>query len=94
VTDRTIGPVRDGAQITALTNRLKRAYGQLGAVTRMIEEGRSCEDVVTQLAAVSKAINTAAFTMISSSLRECLADPKGDADEVSAKLQKLFLSLA
>jgi DNA-binding FrmR family transcriptional regulator len=52
--------------------RVNRAHGQLGAVARMIEEGRDCEEVVTQLAAVSKAINTAAFTMISSSLRECI----------------------
>ena len=38
--------------------RVNRAHGQLGAVARMIEEGRDCEEVVTQLAAVSKAINT------------------------------------
>ena len=36
-------------------NRIKRAQGQLGGVIRMLEEGRECEAVVTQLAAVSKA---------------------------------------
>jgi DNA-binding FrmR family transcriptional regulator len=46
------------------------------------------------MAAVSKAINKAAFTLISSSLKECLTDPSVDADDVSASLQKLFLSLA
>jgi DNA-binding FrmR family transcriptional regulator len=60
----------------------------------MLEEGRSCEDVVTQMAAVGKAINTAAFTLISASLRECLADPAIDDDAVTQRLQKLFLSLA
>jgi DNA-binding FrmR family transcriptional regulator len=73
---------------------LKRAHGQMGAVVRMLEEGRSCEDVVMQMAAVGKAINTAAFTLISASLKECIADPAIDSDQVTEKLQKLFLSLA
>jgi DNA-binding FrmR family transcriptional regulator len=47
-----------------------------------------------QMAAVAKAINTAAFTLISSSLKECLTDPDVDSEQVSQKLQKLFLSLA
>jgi DNA-binding FrmR family transcriptional regulator len=46
------------------------------------------------MAAVGKAINTAAFTLISASLRECLADPAIDDDAVTQRLQKLFLSLA
>jgi DNA-binding FrmR family transcriptional regulator len=58
----------------------------------MIEEGRNCDEVVTQLAAVSKAVNTAAFTLLSDGLRECQEQP--DADEAAARLQKLFLALA
>ena len=86
--------LRDEGQILAISKRLRRAHGQLGAVVRMLEEGRSCEDVVTQMAAVTKAVNTAAFTLISSSLRECLADSELDGAGVTEKLQKLFLSLA
>ncbi|MBW4029404.1 MAG: metal-sensitive transcriptional regulator [Acidobacteria bacterium] len=84
----------DQAQLVAITKRVKRAHGQMGAVVRMLEEGRSCEDVVTQMAAVAKAINTAAFTLISASLKECLVDPQGDTDEIVVRLQKLFLALA
>ena len=86
--------LQDEDQIQAITKRLKRAHGQMGAVVRMLEEGRSCEDVVMQMAAVGKAINTAAFTLISASLKECIADPEIDSDQVTEKLQKLFLSLA
>jgi DNA-binding FrmR family transcriptional regulator len=86
--------LQDEDQIQAITKRLKRAHGQMGAVVRMLEEGRSCEDIVTQMAAVGKAINTAAFTLISASLKECIADPEIDSDLVTEKLQKLFLSLA
>lgn len=84
----------DEEQLAAIIKRVNRAQGQLGAVSRMLEEGRNCEDIVTQMSAVSKAINTAAFTLLSSSLKECLLEGRQNSDEVSAKLQKLFLSLA
>ncbi|MDE3082177.1 MAG: metal-sensitive transcriptional regulator [Acidobacteriota bacterium] len=66
----------------------------MGAIVRMLEEGRSCEDVITQMAAVNKAINTAAFMLISSSLKECIVDPSIDSESMTDKLQRLFLSLA
>ncbi|MBW4077082.1 MAG: metal-sensitive transcriptional regulator [Acidimicrobiales bacterium] len=90
----TTHALNDEQQLNAIVKRVKRAHGQMGAVVRMLEEGRSCEEVVTQMAAVSKAINTAAFTLISSSLKECISDPTSNSDEVTQKLQKLFLSLA
>lgn len=75
-------------------NRIKRAQGQLGGVLRMLEEGRDCEDVVTQLAAVSRALDRAGFVIVASGLRQCLTeDPT--ADNLDAKkMEKLFLSLA
>ncbi len=84
----------DVDQVEAIAKRIKRAHGQLGAVVRMLEEGRNCEEVVTQMSAVSKAVNTAAFTLISASLKECMVDNKSNSDAVTAQLQKLFLSLA
>ena len=84
----------DPAQLDALTKRLKRAHGQLGAVVRMLEEGRTCEEIVNQMAAVGKAVNTAAFTLIAANLKECIEDDKSNAPAVTEKLQKIFLSLA
>lgn len=84
----------DPAQIQVISKRLRRANGQLGAVVRMLDEGRTCEEIVTQLAAVGKAINTAAFTLISANLTGYLASEKSNSAEVTEKLQKLFLSLA
>jgi DNA-binding FrmR family transcriptional regulator len=86
--------LEDEAQLAQITLRVKRAHGQMGAIVRMLDEGRSCDEIVTQMAAVSKAVHTAAFMLISSSLRECIADPNIDSVVVSKKLQKLFLSLA
>jgi DNA-binding FrmR family transcriptional regulator len=86
--------LKDEDQVIAISKRLKRAHGQLAAVIRMLEEGRNCDEIVTQMAAVNKAVNTAAFTLISTSLKECIVDNKNNNQAVQEKLQKLFLSLA
>lgn len=77
-----------------VTKRLRRAQGQLGGILRMIEEGRDCEDIVTQLAAASRALDRAGVAIISSGLKQCLAESNGADTVDSAKLEKLFLSLA
>ena len=77
-------------------NRLRRARGQLNAVIDMVEQERSCKDIVTQLAAVSKALDRAGFKIISENIQECVArDGEPDEDGVTLdELEKLFLSLA
>ena len=80
--------------MTPVLNRLRRAQGQIGGVIRLIEEGRDCRDVITQLAAVNKALDRAGFAIISTNLRECVTSPEGLQDEDQAVLEKLFLSLA
>lgn len=77
--------------VEPVVKRIKRAHGQLAGVLRMLEEGRECEDVVTQLAAVSKALDRAGFALIGAGLQQCLA--AGDTVNME-KMQKLFLSLA
>lgn len=78
-----------------IANRLRRAHGQLGAVLSMIEEGRECRDIVTQLSAASSAIDRAGFAIIASALKECLRDGEAGEDAVAvADLEKMFLSLA
>lgn len=78
-------------ELAAVANRLRRAQGQIGGVLQMIENGRECQEVVTQLAAVSKAVDRAAFAIIATGLRDCIENGQDlDADQ----LEKLFLSLA
>jgi DNA-binding FrmR family transcriptional regulator len=80
--------------VTSVTKRLRRAEGQIAGVIRMMEAGRDCKDVVTQLAAVSRALDRAGFAIIASGMRQCLAD-EGDQNGLdAAELEKLFLSLA
>ena len=88
--------VGDQDSIAAVLNRLRRAQGQLSGVISMIEEGRECKDVVTQLAAVSRALDRAGFKIIATGLRECVheKDANGDKPMTEAELEKLFLALA
>lgn len=81
-------------EMTPVLNRLRRAQGQLGGVIRLIEEGRDCKDVVTQLAAVNKALDRAGFAIVASGMRQCLSDPDGVDETDQAAMEKLFLSLA
>jgi len=86
--------LKNQEQLDDVLKRVKRAEGQIGGVIRMLEESRSCEEVVHQMAAVGKAMNTAAITLIASSLQECILENKSNNPEQRERLQKLFLSLA
>ncbi len=86
-------------QLTKVVHRLKRAQGQLAGVVRMLEEGRDCEDVVVQLAAVSRALDRAGFAVIATGMRDCIVAAGEAGTEPSEavdvqKLERLFLSLA
>ena len=81
-------------ELGAVVNRLRRAEGQIGGVLRMIEQGRECKDIVTQLAAVNHALDRAGFALIATSLKQCLAEPGGAESADAHSLEKLFLSLS
>jgi DNA-binding FrmR family transcriptional regulator len=82
----------DPAQVKAVLNRLRRAQGQLVAVISMVEEGRDCRDIVLQLAAVSKAIDRAAFKVVALNLKSCVMGENPDGPD-EGELEKLFMSL-
>lgn len=84
----------DTTELTAVIHRLRRAQGQIGGVLKLLESGADCADVITQLAAVSKALDRAGFAIIASGLEQCLTRGDEAAGVDRAKLQKLFLSLA
>ncbi len=84
-----------------IANRLKRARGQLDGLINAFETGTNCRDVVTQLAAVSKALDRAGFLIISTAMQDCLRDPsetvpddgEGDNKVQIEELEKLFMML-
>ncbi|MFE1312833.1 metal-sensitive transcriptional regulator [Streptomyces sp. NPDC058755] len=88
------------AELKSVLNRLRRAQGQISGVIRMIEEGRDCEDVITQLAAASRALDRAGFAIIATGLQQCITDMESgrkngeNPEQMRARLERLFLSLA
>ena len=79
----------DPDEMTPVINRIKRAQGQLAGVLRLLEEGRECEDVVMQLAAVSKALDRAGFAIVASGLQQCLRAGDGHGVEALGVLAAL-----
>ncbi|MET9349968.1 metal-sensitive transcriptional regulator [Streptomyces termitum] len=84
----------DEESMKPVLNRLRRAQGQLAAVITMIESGRDCKDVVTQLAAVSRALDRAGFKIVAGGMRQCLAEGSDAPPMTEEELEKLFLTLA
>ncbi|MBB6347506.1 metal-sensitive transcriptional regulator [Nonomuraea muscovyensis] len=84
------------AMVGDAVTRLRQARGQLAGVIAMIEAGEDCTKVLTQLAAVSKAIDRAGFKLVASGLRHCNAAQERDEEAPMsvAELEKLFLALA
>ena len=88
--------IGDQDSMAAVLNRLRRAQGQLVGVISMIEQGRDCKDVVTQLAAVSRALDRAGFKIVATGLKECATGTTANGGKPlsEAELEKLFLALA
>ncbi len=85
---------RDPEAQRRVLHRLRRAQGQLAAVIRAVEEGKPCRDVVTQLAATSKALDKAGVALISSAMHECLSGESSADESSAAEFEKLFMMLA
>lgn len=83
----------DEQALVPVLNRLRRAHGQLAGVIAMIESGRDCAEVVTQLAAVSRALDRAGFKIVASGLRQCMSGERGDS-ATPEEMERLFLTLA
>ncbi len=82
-------------ELADVVKRLNRIQGQIGGIVRMIEDGRDCAAVVTQLAAASKALNKASFAVVSTGMRYCSINSAEETREVDLReLERLLLSLA
>lgn len=84
----------DEATRRRIANRLKRARGQLDAVIAAVESDAPCRDVVTQLAAVTHALNRAGFVVVATAMEECLRSEETRDGLTTQELEKLFLTLA
>ncbi len=82
-------------ELADVVRRLNRVQGQIGGIVKMIEDGRDCAAVVTQLAAATKALNKASFAVVGTGMRYCsVHSDEATRDLDLQELEKLLLSLA
>jgi DNA-binding FrmR family transcriptional regulator len=68
----------------SLRRRLHRIEGQVRGVERMIDDERYCIDILTQIGAVSSALDRVAFEILDDHVRHCVTDALRSGDEVEA----------
>jgi DNA-binding FrmR family transcriptional regulator len=80
---------------TDLIRRLRRIEGQVRGIQAMLTEQRECADVVTQIAAATKALEQVGFKLVASGLTYCLSHP----EEAAAsgydidRVEKMFMKI-
>ena len=76
----------------ALVKRLHRIEGQVRGIERMVEDDRYCIDILTQISAVSTALESVALEVLDDHVTHCVAGAlaSGEADEVNEKTTELL----
>jgi DNA-binding FrmR family transcriptional regulator len=82
----------EATELKAARDRLMRAQGQIMGIVKMIDEGRDCTDLLTQLSAASTALTRAGFSIIATGMAHCGNDAEGNANREA--LEKAFVKLA
>ncbi|SHN36045.1 metal-sensitive transcriptional regulator [Gracilibacillus kekensis] len=77
---------------TQVKNRMKRIEGQVRGLIKMMDEGKECRDVVTQMSAVRSALDRTAALVVSSNLERCIREEK-ETGESSEDLIKEAVNL-
>ena len=71
-----------------LKNRLKRAEGQLRGIQGMMDDGRECQDIVTQLSAVRSSIDRIMGVVVAENLKDCLVNVDFDDPVQTEKIDQ------
>ena len=73
-----------------LLKRLARVQGQVGGVTRMVEEDRYCIDVLTQISAIQAALDRVALGLLDDHARHCLVGGHGGPTDPEDQVHELM----
>ncbi len=79
----------------ALGKRLRRIEGQVRGIQKMVDDDRYCIDVLTQISAVTKALESLAYEVLDDHVKHCVAGAiaSGDADAAAEKSQELLAAV-
>ena len=78
-----------------LLGRLRRVEGQVRGIERMVEDERYCIDILTQIAAVSTALDSVSVKLLEDHVRHCVGDAlaAGDGAVAAAKSEDLLAAV-
>ena len=81
-----------GDEKKAITDRLRRIEGQVRGLERMVEDKRYCIDILTQISAVTTALDGVALKILEGHVEHCVSDAltSGDEREAEAKRRELL----
>lgn len=71
-----------------ITNRMKRIEGQLRGILRMMEDGKDCKEVITQLSAVRSGVDRTIGVIVSENLVECVQNAEQDSSKMNESIQE------
>ncbi len=74
--------------VQAVTNRLKRIEGQVRGLIRMVDDDKSCEDILIQIASVKAALHKTGQVILEGHFRHCVVNGIRDGKEEET-IQKL-----
>ena len=85
---------RDEAEVKRLKNRLNRMAGQIAGISRMLDENRYCGDILIQIAAVEKALQSFGYIILKNHMESCVVEQieagnTGIIDETIELMKKL-----
>jgi DNA-binding FrmR family transcriptional regulator len=79
----------------SLLARLRRAEGQVRGIARMVDEDVYCIDILTQVSAVTKALESVALTLLEDHLGHCVAQATAEGGPVAEeKLREANAAIA
>jgi DNA-binding FrmR family transcriptional regulator len=88
----TLGPLAADPQRTRILNRLRRLEGQIRGLQSMIESGKDCQDILTQIMAAKSALNQVGLHIVGHSMKRCLIDQdQKSGDELIDEAIQVFL---
>lgn len=70
--------------------RLKKIEGQVKGIQRMLDDGRACQDILTQLIAIRSGIEQVGLMMLDTQIERCMGEAaQGDKEKVKSLQQTL-----
>lgn len=71
-----------------IQNRMKRIEGQVRGLLKMMEEGKDCRAVVTQMSAVRSALDRTSALVVSSNLEKCIREEQANGESTEEMIQE------